>query len=147
MTNNKNIDVYKFNTAIQAILDGEPYLEVRKSMLTSFRGKIDSLDGPALILFYKMLKNNQGDVYAFGDEATLNEIGYYLLSKNRVADAIVVFKYNTALFPDSWNVYDSLGEAYYRQGDKQHAMMDYSKSLQINPGNQNAKDILDKLAQ
>jgi predicted negative regulator of RcsB-dependent stress response len=36
-------------------------------------------------------------------------------------------------------VYDSLGEAYARRGDKQAAIQNYEKSLQLNPQNTNAK--------
>jgi len=47
--------------------------------------------------------------------------------------------------PESWNVYDSLGEAYMKQGEKELAIENYQKSLELNPNNENGKDMLKKL--
>jgi Tfp pilus assembly protein PilF len=43
------------------------------------------------------------------------------------------------------NVYDSLGEAYLKQGEKALAVENYKKSLDLNPQNENARDVLKKL--
>jgi tetratricopeptide (TPR) repeat protein len=51
-------------------------------------------------------------------EAQLNTLGYKLLQQGRSDDAIAVFKLNVDAFPQSGNVYDSLGEAYLRKGDR-----------------------------
>jgi len=64
-----------------------------------------------------------------------------------MADAIIVFEYNTKLFPNSWNVFDSLGEAYADKGDKEKALLNYKKSVQLNPNSQSGKDIIKKLEQ
>lgn len=42
---------------------------------------------------------------------------------------------NVSAFPESWNVYDSLGEAYLGIGDKDNAKLNYKKSLELNPKN------------
>ncbi len=42
-------------------------------------------------------------------------------------------------------VYDSLGEAYMKTGQKELAIQNYEKSLQLDPKNQNAVDMLKKL--
>ncbi len=47
--------------------------------------------------------------------------------------------------PNSFNVYDSLGEAYMAKGDKENAIKNYKKSLELNPDNENAKDMLQQL--
>ena len=47
--------------------------------------------------------------------------------------------------PKSANTYDSLGEAYMKSGDKEMAIASYKKSLKLNPGNNNAVDMLKKL--
>jgi cytochrome c-type biogenesis protein CcmH/NrfG len=49
------------------------------------------------------------------------------------------------LFPDSWNTYDSLGEAYLKQGNKELAAENYRRSLELNPDNQGAVDAVKKL--
>jgi Flp pilus assembly protein TadD len=48
-------------------------------------------------------------------------------------------------FPSSWNVYDGLGEAFMKNGNKELAIENYKKSLQLNPGNSNAEEMLKKL--
>jgi predicted negative regulator of RcsB-dependent stress response len=42
-------------------------------------------------------------------------------------------------------VYDSLGEAYAADGNKELAILNYKKSLELDPGNQNAKQMLEQL--
>lgn len=46
-----------------------------------------------------------------------------------------VFTLNSILFPRSWNVFDSLGEAYLNLGLEMMAKVNYHKSLDLNPGN------------
>jgi CubicO group peptidase (beta-lactamase class C family) len=79
-------------------------------------------------------------------EARLNDLGYTLLREKRIAEAIAVFKINAELYPQSANVYDSLGEAYLANGNKALAAANYKKSLEIDPKNQNAASVLKKLA-
>jgi tetratricopeptide (TPR) repeat protein len=78
-------------------------------------------------------------------EGYLNNLGYELLSNNKVVDAQAAFELNTLLFPESFNVWDSLAECYMKQGDNQAAIKYYNKSLELNPGNANAKDKLIEL--
>ena len=49
------------------------------------------------------------------------------------------------LYPTSFDVYDSLGEAYMKNGQNDLAMVYYEKSLELNPENVNAKEMLTKL--
>lgn len=63
---------------------------------------------------------------------------------NDINKAINIFKLNTKLFPNSANVYDSLGEAYLENGNKEQAIFHYKKSLALNPNNENAKEILEE---
>jgi cytochrome c-type biogenesis protein CcmH/NrfG len=80
-------------------------------------------------------------------EARLNDVGYSLLREKRTADAIAVFKVNVELYPQSANAYDSLGEAYMANGEKELAVASYKKSLELDPKNQNAANMLKKLQQ
>lgn len=61
------------------------------------------------------------------------------------AESVRVFKLALEIYPNSANLYDSLGEAYMRSGDKMNAIINYEKSVEINPGNNNAKEKLDQL--
>ena len=81
----------------------------------------------------------------FFNERQFNSAGYMLLNSSRVEEAVALFKMNMELFPDSWNVYDSLAEAYAVKGEKELAIKYYDKALQLNPDNQNAKERLKNL--
>jgi CubicO group peptidase (beta-lactamase class C family) len=79
------------------------------------------------------------------DESTLNRLGYRLLGENKVDEAIKVFKMNVEEYPKFWNCYDSLGEGYMKAGQKQLAIQNYQKSIELNPENTNGADMLKKL--
>jgi tetratricopeptide (TPR) repeat protein len=79
------------------------------------------------------------------EEQALNGVGYYFLGQQSVPEAIEVFKLNVELFPESANVYDSLAEAYMKNGDKEEAIANYERSLELNPENTNAANMLEEL--
>src|SRR5450755_809027 len=66
-------------------------------------------------------------------EIDLNNYGYELLAQNKFTQAIDVLKLNTQKHPESANTWDSLGEAYALAGDKQNAIVNFKKSLSLNP--------------
>jgi len=78
-------------------------------------------------------------------EGELNQFGYTLLYGGHEQDAIAVFQRNVQEYPQSSNVYDSLGEAYMKTGQKELAIKNYEKSLELNPKNENGKARLKKL--
>jgi tetratricopeptide (TPR) repeat protein len=75
----------------------------------------------------------------------VNQAGYRSLQKNDYANAIKIFQLNVSAYPNSGNVYDSLGEGFLRSGDKKNALIYYQKSLDIDPENTNAKDVIKTL--
>ena len=81
--------------------------------------------------------------YDFGEES-LNSFGYVVLEKD-AAVAIPVFQLNVETFPESSNVWDSLGEAYLKAGDTKKAQENYEKSLALDPRNENAREVLKKI--
>jgi tetratricopeptide (TPR) repeat protein len=78
-------------------------------------------------------------------EIQLNNLGYRLLGMKKVREAIEIFKLNVDAYPQSANVYDSLGEAYMMNGDKQLAIRNYQRAVELNPQNTNAIEMLKKL--
>jgi CubicO group peptidase (beta-lactamase class C family) len=99
---------------------------------------------PKALQHYAELKTSGGKDSGI-DEQTLNYLGYSLLQTGQTQDAIAVFQRNVQEYPQSWNVYDSLGEAYANGGQKDLAIANYEKSLQINPQNKNGIEKLKKL--
>jgi dienelactone hydrolase/predicted negative regulator of RcsB-dependent stress response len=79
------------------------------------------------------------------DETAMIQWAYDLMEKNHLPEATDVFKLNVQVSPGSWNAYDSLGEAYMKAGQKQLAIDNYKKSLELNPANDNAKEKLEVL--
>jgi tetratricopeptide (TPR) repeat protein len=79
------------------------------------------------------------------EENELNGLGYQLLQEGKTKEAIEVFTLNVAAYPKSWNVYDSLGEAYMNDGDKKLAILNYERSLELNASNAGAVEALKKL--
>jgi tetratricopeptide (TPR) repeat protein len=59
--------------------------------------------------------------------------------------AIEIFKLDVGLFPKSANSYDCLAEAYMKAGNNELAIKNYKKSLELNPKNDNAKNMLEQL--
>ncbi|MBL8169140.1 MAG: serine hydrolase [Acidobacteria bacterium] len=79
-------------------------------------------------------------------EDQMNSLGYELLNVHqRVKDAIAVFQQNVADFPQSSNVYDSLGEAYAISGDKAQAIKNYERAVALDPNNTGSAEALKKL--
>jgi len=78
-------------------------------------------------------------------ESRFNSTGYGYLAAKKTKEAIEVFKLNVTLFPDSWNAYDSLGEAYTEEGNKDLAIKNYERSIELNPKNDAGKEMLKKL--
>ena len=79
------------------------------------------------------------------EEDELNALGYQLIQAHKLKEAIRIFQLNVEAYPKSSNVYDSLGEGYMDDGDKPQAIANYQKSIQLNPKNQNAVLMLQKL--
>lgn len=89
----------------------------------------------------KILKENDEE---YGDMA-LNGFGYQLMQAGELDKAIEVFKINTQLFPDIANTFDSLAEAYMNKGNKELAIENFKKVLEMRPQNENAKRMLEQL--
>jgi len=129
---------------IAAILFGKPYKAPLRDIADTIFDTIMEKDVQTAIKQYRDLKATQQDAYDFGEQQ-LNGVGYRLLQTKRVKDAIEVFKLNVEVFPQGFNAYDSLGEAYMANGDKSLAIQNYKKSLELNPKNTSAVEMLKKL--
>lgn len=144
LTNNKNFKLFEIKDAVKAIFKGEPYKTPKKSILFLLK-QIDNLSAEEIIKLYEDTKNARPNDYDFNTEADFNQIGYALTNKKRFADAVKMFELNVKMSPDSANAYDSLGEAFFNQGDKKSALLNYKKSFALNPQNTAAKEMIEKL--
>lgn len=68
---------------------------------------------------------------ALATEPDINLLGYQALTAGNTDEAIRLFQRNVRDYPKSWNVWDSLAEAYAKKGDKKQALANYQKALDM----------------
>jgi hypothetical protein len=86
------------------------------------------------------------DTWDVGERA-LNAVGYELMLRRHRADlALEVFRINAERYPGSANVWDSLGEAHLRSGDRVQALASYRKALELDPHNAQAAKVVRELS-
>ncbi|MBP1223467.1 serine hydrolase [Flavobacterium sp. 1355] len=133
----------EMNEAIRAILYNQTYDQPKKSMAIELLDVFSEQGVKAGTELYEKLKKDP--TYSI-KEGHINNIGYQLLGSGKKKEAIEVFKINVETFPKSGNAYDSLGEAYLADGDKKLAITNYSKSVELDPTNENGKKILEEIS-
>jgi tetratricopeptide (TPR) repeat protein len=126
------------------ILYDKPYSSPKMSIGEKIFKTVQDKGIAAGVSEYRDLKARQANLYDFG-EPELNTLGYLLLQSQKVKEAIEIFKLNVEAYPQGFNTYDSLGEAYMVNGEKELAIQNYKKSLELNPQNSNATAMLKKL--
>jgi CubicO group peptidase (beta-lactamase class C family) len=122
-----------------AWLNYEPYDSPTTVLVRDFLAR----GGAAIVDYRERRKSNPGAGAV--SEVMMNRVGYALLGKRMVNEAIEIFKLNVEEYPTSWNVYDSLGEAYMLRGDKELAIQSYKRSVELNPQNTGGLEALKKL--
>jgi len=100
----------------------------------------------ALVAEYQKIKvDDRFDSVNF--DKTLNSMGYTFLKNFAQTDAAIeIFKINVAEHPDSYNVYDSLAEAYEIAGQFDAAVNHYLKARELNPDNDYRSIVDEKVA-
>lgn len=125
-----------------------PYLQsIHPVTKTNWEGKgvepgIKTNEADAFVVAYidavkKTFKRNKNTV--------LNKIGYAFLQEKSFNNALMVFQENVKLFPDDSNSWDSLGEAYFENHDKENALQAYKKALELDSDSKSAKAMIQKL--
>jgi tetratricopeptide (TPR) repeat protein len=133
---------YRTNTdpAMKAIMAYVPKKPLSDSMMEALQA--NDVEGAKKL--FREYRNDPANAY-LTPEATVNTLGYRLMELKRIAQAIEVFKLNVEAFPQSANVYDSLGEAYLNAGQNELALKNYEKAVELDPTNANAAQIVKKL--
>jgi tetratricopeptide (TPR) repeat protein len=134
--------LFSVKTHMAYVFDGQRTLPASEELLRI----VERSGVEKAIERYHKMKTQFRKIYRYNvSEQEINSLGYMLLRDDKTEEAIVIFKLNVSEHPKSWNTYDSLGEAYMKKGEKELAIENYQKSLELNPGNQNGKQMLKKL--
>lgn len=126
------------------ILNGQPFDAPKKSLSETLATTAKEKDAAAVVAEFRKLKTENAAMYDFS-EGELNTIGYQFLGAKRLKDAIEIFKLNVEMFPKSSNPYDSLGEAYLADNQKELALANYKKAVELDPQNAVAAQIVNRL--
>ena len=98
----------------------------------------------AIETFKRIAMSSMKYRFIFGEDQ-LNGLGYQMINENKLDAAIKLFELNIKEYPESANVFDSCGEAYMKNGQIDLAIENYEKSLELNPNNDNAREMLRQL--
>ena len=153
LVNQKNLIVLLDNTGqnverlantITNILYDQPFEPPKMSIVPVLEKAIRDNGIDAAIAEYRNLKSKQSATYDFA-EPELNTLGYQLMRRGKQKEAVEIFKLNVEAYPQASNTYDSLAEAYMNNNERDLAIQNYKKSLELNPKNTNAVDMLERL--
>lgn len=143
LNNFSNGNIRELGINISAILYNQEYKNPRRSLTEELFKTYREKGLEEAIAAFNEHKENKEEYFV--TERELNNLGYNLLKNNKLDEAIEIFKLNVDMFPQSANVYDSLGEAYLKNGNKDLAIFNYMKSVELNPENESGKKVLSEL--
>jgi tetratricopeptide (TPR) repeat protein len=126
---------------VENLLVGQTRPIHKQDKFKSPRQAILSIENKGLDYFKQHYPNKRITI----DEEILNSYAYYLMKQNNNQLAIDVLKWAVELYPQSANLFDSLGEVFYLQKDFQNALISYEKSLSLDPKNTNARKMIEQL--
>jgi CubicO group peptidase (beta-lactamase class C family) len=136
----------RLGTAIAKILYNQPYDSPKMSIATQLEKTIKEKGVQAAIAEYRELKTKQSPIYDFG-EPELGQLSSRLTAAGKVKEAIEILKLNTEVYPQGFRSYDLLGRAYMSLNETELAKQSFKKSLELNPNNTNATDMLKRIDQ
>jgi tetratricopeptide (TPR) repeat protein len=150
IANTKKIQAVVFNgryfpkPRLEEMLAKLEALAAKKSIADAlFTLVIDKGFDAALNRYYELKRTGPED-YDFG-VGELDDLGFRLLGRKKADEAIRILELNAEVYPLDWYVYDSLGEGYMRIGNRERAIKNYRRSLELNSRNTNATDKLMQL--
>lgn len=142
LSNTAQYDVYGVAGRIGRILHGREVKPVKWPLVAAFARVLEQDGAEAAGAFFRAHRNDPE--YEL-DGGAFNAFGYQLMESGRLEEAVLVFELNVQAFPEVANTYDSLGEGYMRLGRREPAIVNYKRSLELDPQNSNARVMLEKL--
>ena len=145
LTNNGEDDsVDHARDAVEAIVAGKPHTPVKASIHVPLFQRLQSDDADAL---RKWLAGERAASPARYDflEDKVNELGYALIERKEFDKAVAVMEFNRDAHPQSLNVYDSLADAYLARGDREAAIAQARRMIELKPDSKQAQEKLKTL--
>jgi len=135
------------NQWIKILMDGIEKRPIKKALFEPLYDALKEGGPSAAIARYYELKDSGTTEYRFDGE-DLTYIGYKLFGKGRVADSMSFFEASLKERPDgvyNWLCHHYLAKGYMEAGDKARALECFKKSIEINPGNAEAGELIRQL--
>jgi tetratricopeptide (TPR) repeat protein len=126
---------------IEKILYDEKYEMPEEPLAIKLENKISNDGIDKALKYFENLSPEESNKL---NEMDINNLGYSFLNTNKTKEAIKIFKLNINKY-NSANSYDSYAEALMKDGQTEAAIENYKKSLEMNPGNTNAVEMLKKM--
>lgn len=144
MSNNKSKG-FEIIQSLHNIMKGKSFSLPKRSIYRQIRSKCHENIDLGIKSYYD-LKESSLDIYDFEDSNELKKLGYDLLTSKKINQSIEIFKLAISEFPENSKLYDSLAEVYYTNKQYELALLNYKKSLELNPKNTNAEEMINKIS-
>jgi tetratricopeptide (TPR) repeat protein len=144
LDNTGSPNLAQLSDKLAKILYGQPYDPPKMSIAAVVEKTITEKGIDGAVAEYRELKTKQSATYDFS-EPQLNSLGYRLMQTGKLKEAVEIFKLNVEAYPQAFNPYDSLAEAYMNLNERELAIKNYKKSVELNPKNTGAIENLKKL--
>ena len=133
---------------IHQLLNNKPYDHILiKHSLSQYISEDVAMHAgiPAALDEYLRLKNDTAHFIVPGQDWLIWAGRYVAEEMDDLDNAILLLQTASTSFPDSWEIYDAMGETYIEKGDNAHAIQSFKKSVELNPQDAKAIEMLKKL--
>ncbi|MDN3593474.1 serine hydrolase [Zunongwangia endophytica] len=134
----------ELTTSIDNILENSKYIKPEIPIANKIVQEFEKNDTNKAITIIKNAISGNPSEYNI-DENNINRLSYTYLRDGQMIKSIEVFKLNTELHPNSANAFDSLAEGYFANKQFGLSKENYRKSLELNPENENAKVMIERI--
>lgn len=142
LSNTGAYNIFGVSSRINRALLGREVPPIKKQLISDFAKVLES---EGLEAASRLFRANRSNSEYELDGGAFNVLGYNFLRKGRLDVAVRIFELNVEAFPEEANAYDSVAEGYMSQGRKSEAIVNYQRSLTLDPNNANARVMLRKL--
>ncbi len=139
-------------SALHAVAEGDAPAARKRMALVSSQGGVDVAAGELILELMEKPAAAERSGRALLEtadhrqlERNINFYGYTFLRAGKAELAEEVFLFNTRLFPEAYNTWDSLAESQAVLGKSEQAIANYRRTLELNPENRSAQQALDAL--